>query len=91
MDIVPMYYRKKVFTPFNVIQQMNLTGGTMNYEALEVLHRIESNGKKYSRGILPSSGSCKQAATKVEALGCSMLLSSISIQRVVKQYSLTML
>jgi hypothetical protein len=63
------YYQENVFTPFNVLRAMDLGGGRLSYEGLEVVRTLESSGKKYSRGIIPSSASVKRIAAKVEHFG----------------------
>jgi hypothetical protein len=62
---VQKYYRHNVFTPFNVLRGMDLDSA-LSYKGVEVLRRVESGGKKYFRGLLPSSAELKRWAAKIE-------------------------
>jgi hypothetical protein len=56
-----------VFTPQAVLREMYLTGGTLNYEGINVLRNVESKGKRYYRGsVLPSPACLKRVAKVVE-------------------------
>jgi hypothetical protein len=39
------YYQENVFTPSNVLRAMDLGGGCLSYEGLEVVRALESSGK----------------------------------------------
>jgi hypothetical protein len=39
------YYQENVFMPSNVLRAMDLGGGCLSYEGLEVLRALESSGK----------------------------------------------
>jgi hypothetical protein len=46
---------------------MDLTGGTLNYEGINVLRNVETKGKRYYRGsVLPSPACLKRVAKVVE-------------------------
>jgi hypothetical protein len=62
---VQKYYPHNVFTPFNVLGGMDLDSA-LSYEGVEVLRRVESGGKKYFRGLLPSSAELKRWVAKIE-------------------------
>lgn len=62
--------RETVFTPYAILQQMDEHGGTLSYEGLKVLRKVESLGRKrYYGGLIPSDGEIRRAATKVERVG----------------------
>ena len=61
------YYRDKVFTPYNILQEMDLAGGTLSYEGIDVLRRVETAGLKRFRGsMIPSKSEIKRMAGMVE-------------------------
>jgi hypothetical protein len=48
------WLRNNVFTPFAILREMDLAGGTLSYEGLEVLRAVETKGKKCYRGsVIP--------------------------------------
>jgi hypothetical protein len=62
--------RETVFTPYAILQQMDEHGGTLSYEGLKVLRKVESLGKKrYYGGLIPSDGEIRRAARQVERVG----------------------
>jgi hypothetical protein len=62
--------RATVFTPYAILQQMDEHGGTLSYEGLKVLRKVESLGKKrYYGGLIPSDGEIRRAAQEVERVG----------------------
>ena len=52
--------------PFNVLRGMDLAGGTLSYEGVEVIRKVESDGKKYFRGIFPLTAELKRMAAKIK-------------------------
>jgi hypothetical protein len=65
-----MHFRKNVFNPFAVLRKMDLEGGKLNYEAIELLRELETNGEKNVRNTLvPTVGELKKAAKVVEEYG----------------------
>ena len=48
---------------------MDLAGGVLNYEGIELLRRCENGGQKHKRTLLPSAGSLKKVAAMVEEFG----------------------
>jgi hypothetical protein len=61
------YFRENVFTPFNILREMDLAGGTLSYEGIDVLRCVETNGVKGCRGaIIPSKSELKRKASKIE-------------------------
>lgn len=68
LDILRKYYQRKVFSPNNILRAMDMTGGQLSLEGVEVLRKIETGNKRYARKtILPSSAEIKRAAAIVEA------------------------
>ena len=62
--------RETVFTPYAILQQMDEHGGTLSYEGLKVLRKVESRGRKrYYGGLIPSDGEIRRAAREVERVG----------------------
>jgi hypothetical protein len=61
------WLRKHVFTPWAILREMDLAGGTLSYEGIEVLRKVETKGKKCFRGsVIPSSTEIQRAARMVE-------------------------
>jgi hypothetical protein len=61
------YFRSNVFTPFMIIKEMDLAGGTLSYEGIDVLRRVETSGLKRFRGsMIPSKSEIKRMASIVE-------------------------
>ncbi|KAI2505217.1 hypothetical protein MHU86_9213 [Fragilaria crotonensis] len=61
------HLREKVFTTYNILREMDLAGGTLSYEGIEVLRRVETCGVKRFRGsMIPSKSELKRMAGVVE-------------------------
>ena len=61
------HFRENVFTAFNILREMDLAGGTLSYEGIEVLRRVETKGVKGFRGsMIPSKSELKRMAGVVE-------------------------
>jgi len=68
--LLQKYYRQIVFTPFKILREMDLSGGTLSYEGLDVLRRVESQNVKQFRGCnIPSKSSLKRMAAMIENFG----------------------
>ena len=63
------YMRNHLFTPFRFLRVMDLAGGVLNFEGIEILRRCETNGQKHLRTMIPSSSSLKQVAALIESFG----------------------
>jgi hypothetical protein len=62
--------RETVFTTCAVLQQMDEHGGTLSYEGLKVLRKVELPGRKRCHGgIMSSDGKIRRAATKAQRVG----------------------
>ena len=62
------YYRKEVFPPWKVLRSMDLAGGGLCYEGVNILRQCKTGGRKYYRGsILPCTADLKQAAKTVKS------------------------
>ena len=65
---VSKWLRKTVFSPFNILKAMDMAGGQLSMEGLQVLSKMEANGRKwYRNGIIPSSAEIKRTGAIVEA------------------------
>jgi hypothetical protein len=61
------YFRENVFTPYNILREMDLAGGTLSYEGIDVLRGVETGGLKRFRGsMIPSKSEIKRMAGMVE-------------------------
>ncbi len=50
VGMAKLWLHKNVCTPWQVLKAMDLAGGSLNYEGIEVLRKVESDGKRYCRG-----------------------------------------
>lgn len=67
LKLARRHLRKTIFTPFNILREMDLAGGTLSYEGIDVLRRVETSGVKRFRGsIIPSKAEIKRTARVVE-------------------------
>ena len=63
------HFRDNIFTPYNILQEMDLVGGTLSYGGIDVLRRAETCGVKRFRGlIIPSNSELKRMAGAVDAV-----------------------
>jgi len=65
------WLRKNVFTPEQILKQMDLHGGTLNYEGISILNKIEAapctgNNTRYTNRLLCTSSCLKRVAKKLE-------------------------
>jgi len=68
LEFFKRYYRKTVFSPHNILQEMDMKGGVLNYTGIELLRNIEMKGIKFSSTILPSRTTLQRYARKVELI-----------------------
>jgi hypothetical protein len=67
LKLARKHFRDQVFTPYNVLKEMDLAGGTLSYEGIDVLRRVETGGLKCFRGpMIPSKSEVKRMAGMVE-------------------------
>jgi hypothetical protein len=67
LKLARKHFRDNVFTPYNVLKEMDLAGGTLSYEGIDVLRRVETGGLKRFRGsMIPSKSEIKRMAGMVE-------------------------
>jgi hypothetical protein len=52
VKIAKEWLRKNVYTPWAILREMDLAGGTLSYESIEVLRRVETKGEKSVRGCV---------------------------------------
>ena len=69
IEVVGKHLRETVFTPFKILSEMDRSGGVLNYEGIELLRRVETNGVKHMRTIIPSTSSLQNCAAMVEQYG----------------------
>jgi hypothetical protein len=69
MKEAKLWLRSNVFNPVEILKQMDLRGGTLNYEGLTVLNDVESAampcGKKRMFGRLLPTPSCLQQVANI--------------------------
>jgi hypothetical protein len=71
LKLARKYLRENIFTPYNILREMDLAGGTLSYEGIDVLRRVETCGVKRFRGsIIPSKSEIKRMAGTVEWYAC---------------------
>jgi PII-like signaling protein len=58
--------RKTLFHPLDIIRAMDLSGGILSYEAIKILRKVETNGVRFFRGIIPSTKELQRAAETTE-------------------------
>ena len=67
LKLARKYLRDTVFTPFNILKEMDLVGGTLSYEGIDVLRRVETRGVKCFRGsVIPSKSEIKRMGASIE-------------------------
>lgn len=60
--------RRNVFSPQKILEAMDMAGGQLSMEGLEVLRTPETNNKKWVRGtLIPCSSDIQRCASVVEA------------------------
>jgi hypothetical protein len=68
-NITAKELKEKVFSPHRILKFMDLSSGSLNYAAIDILRKIENlTGEKWFRGIIPSPATLRRCARKVEAL-----------------------
>ena len=62
------YFRANVFTPYNVLREMDLAGGTLSYEGIDEMRRVETGGLKHFKegSMIPSKSQIERMAGIVE-------------------------
>jgi hypothetical protein len=61
------YFKEEVYTPWKILRCMDVNGGKISLESIDLLRTIETDGKKYvSDTILWSSSTIKRVAKLVE-------------------------
>ncbi len=49
-----------IYSPANILEAMDLAGGMLSMEGIEVLHAIEHQGRKWFKCLLPSPAAIKK-------------------------------
>ena len=71
---VKKHLRDTVFHPAKILMRMDLAGGTLSMEGLEVLRMCETDGRKYVRNtVICSPADIKCCCAKVDTLAKSVL------------------
>jgi len=66
--------RKNVYSPSNVLRAMDMAGGQLSIEGIEVLRTCETNGAKYyHHSILPCSADIRRVGAEVEAFAGNII------------------
>jgi hypothetical protein len=72
LKLAQKYFRDTIFSPYNVLKEMDLAGGTRIYEGIEVLRRVETSELKQFRGsMIPSESEIKRMSGMVEWFAAS--------------------
>jgi hypothetical protein len=67
IEKVKEYYRNNIFSPEKILKAMDMAGGQLSLQGINVLRNIESYGIKfYHSSILPSSGKIKRTCEIVD-------------------------
>jgi len=67
IELAVNFICKEVYSPANVLRVMDMAGGQLSIEGIEVLRACETNGKKYYRNsILPCSADIRRVGAEVE-------------------------
>ena len=61
--------RENVFHPFKILRAMDLAGGPLNFQGIELLRNVETEGVAYAQTLLPSSACMQDCASVVERFG----------------------
>ena len=72
---IRIFYREHIFVPHNVLKNMDYSGGTLNYQGIELLRVVERDffsGCKYFNCIFPSKTTIIRYGNKAEKHGSSI-------------------
>jgi hypothetical protein len=68
------YYRRKIFSPENLLKLMDQRGGHLSMTAIALLRTLETNNNKYSRSsMFPSSTTIKRTCYKVDEVAMQLV------------------
>ena len=68
-EVFRRYVRDHIYTPFNLLRQMDMMGGGLNYNNLEILREIETGGRPWQRTLIPSRAVLQDMAKEIEDFG----------------------
>jgi hypothetical protein len=58
---VRSYYKKTIFHPSKLLEMLDMNGGLISYQALDIIRSLETNGDKYDHNtMLPSASTIKK-------------------------------
>ena len=64
------WLQENIFSPYNLLREMDRAGGTLGYAGVEILRLLETKGKKWVKGtMIPSTKALKNAAAEAEKVG----------------------
>jgi hypothetical protein len=67
LKLARIHFRTHVFTPFNIIREMDVAGGTLSYEGIDVIRRVATSGvMRFHGSMIPSKSTIKRMAGMVE-------------------------
>ena len=65
--VVQRHLRKTIFTPFNILKEMDMAGGKLNYAGVEVLRTVECGGRPTKKHtMIPSTSAIQRCAAYIE-------------------------
>ena len=91
LRLARIYFRNTIFTPFMILKEMDLAGGSLSYEGIDILRRVETSGLKRFRGsMIPSKSEIKRMAGMVEWFLAQFVHIHSNLHRWAKQLNLIM-
>lgn len=67
IDKVKKYYRSDIFSPAKLCELLDMAGGQLSYEGIDLLRSLETNGEKYVRDtMIPHPSSIKRVCLNVD-------------------------
>ena len=70
---VSKHLRDTCFSPFNLLREMDMSGGVLSLSGLELLRKCETNGKKGKHTLIPSAAAMKKAQQEIENFADSIV------------------
>jgi hypothetical protein len=67
IDKVKQYYKTNIFSPAKLCELLDMAGGQLSYEGIDLLRSLETNGQKYVRDtMIPHPSSIKRVCLNVD-------------------------
>lgn len=67
------YFRATIFSPQNLLRTMDMYGGQLSMNSIEIMRTLETKGDKRKYSMLPSSGAIKNVCKVVDAYSQSIV------------------